>query len=193
MPLHRNESASQKTLSLKSEEVFVKENYMLSRERVTCFTQLELNPEFVFKGKGKWIHLTPSKGVHYQWATKGSYRTEQILGMINKLPSRFNMFTEQSFAIYVLDDYSAHLMPAVRQALFKKEYDLVIIGGGITADIQINDTNCHCDLKKYYSGLSLIRTLRGNLNLFELWRVQIRGSRSFLKYFGNRNRYYRPE
>ena len=30
MPLHRNESASQKTLSLKSEEVFVKENYMLS-------------------------------------------------------------------------------------------------------------------------------------------------------------------
>ena len=57
-PLHRNESASQKTLSLKSEEVFVKENYMLSRERVTCFTQLcsdpkvKLKPEFVFKGKG---------------------------------------------------------------------------------------------------------------------------------------------
>ena len=44
-----------------------------------------------------------------------------------------------------------------------------------------------------YSGLSLIRTFRGNLNLFELWRVRIRGSRSFLKYFGNRNRYYRPE
>ena len=35
MPLHRNESASQKTLPLKSEEVFVKENYMLSRERFT--------------------------------------------------------------------------------------------------------------------------------------------------------------
>ena len=55
MPLHRNASASQKTLSLKSEEVFVKEKYMLSRERVTCFTQLcsdpkiELKPEFVFK------------------------------------------------------------------------------------------------------------------------------------------------
>ena len=38
-PLHRNESAGQKTLSLKSEETFVKENYMLSRGRVTCFTQ----------------------------------------------------------------------------------------------------------------------------------------------------------
>ena len=100
MPLHRNESASQKTLSLKSEEVFVKENYMLSRERVTCFTQLcsdpkiELKPEFVFKGKGTRTHLTPPKGVHYQWAPKGSYRMEQILGMIDKLPNRFDMFTE---------------------------------------------------------------------------------------------------
>ena len=40
--------------------------------------------------------------------------------MIDKLPNRFNMFTEQSFAIYVLDDYSVHLMPEVRQALLKK-------------------------------------------------------------------------
>ena len=46
-------------------------------------------------------------------------------------------------------------MPAVRQALFKKEYVLVIIGGGITADIQINDTNCHCDLKKYFQDLEM--------------------------------------
>ena len=44
-----------------------------------------------------------------------------------------------------------------------------------------------------YSGLSLIRTLRGNLNLFELWRVRIMGSRSFLKHFGNRNSNYRPK
>ena len=70
MPLHHNASASQKTLSLKSEEVFVKENYMLSRERVTCFTQLcsypkiELQPEFVFKGKCTGTHLTPPKDVH---------------------------------------------------------------------------------------------------------------------------------
>ena len=57
MPLYRKESASSKTLSLKSEEVFVKENYMLSRERGTCFIQfcsdpkVELKQEFVFKGK----------------------------------------------------------------------------------------------------------------------------------------------
>ena len=40
MSLHRNERVSEKTLPLKSERVFVKENYMLSRERVTCLTQL---------------------------------------------------------------------------------------------------------------------------------------------------------
>ena len=44
MPLHRNENAGQRTLSLKSEETFVKENYMLSRERVTRFTQLCSDP-----------------------------------------------------------------------------------------------------------------------------------------------------
>ena len=75
--------------------------------------------------------------------------------MIDKLPNRFSMFTEQSFAVYVLDDYSVHLMLEVRQALIKKGYVLVIIGGGITSDIQINNTNCHRDLKKRYRDLEM--------------------------------------
>ena len=42
-------------------------------------------------------------------------------------------------------------MPEVRQTLFKKEYILVIIGGGgITGDVQINDTSCHHRLKSCY-------------------------------------------
>ena len=45
IPFHRNENASQKTLSLKSETVFVKENYMFLRERVTCFNWLCSDPE----------------------------------------------------------------------------------------------------------------------------------------------------
>ena len=61
------------------------------------------------------------------------------------------MFTEQLFAESVFDDYSVHLMPEFRQVLFKKGYALVIIGGGIPGDIQINETNCHCDLKKTLS------------------------------------------
>ena len=61
---------------------------MLSRKRVTCFTHLcsgpkiELKPEFLFKSKDTRTDLIPPKGVHYQWAPKGSYRTEQILGII---------------------------------------------------------------------------------------------------------------
>ena len=46
-------------------------------------------------------------------------------------------------------------MPEVRQALFKKGCVLVIIGGGITGGIQINDKNCYCDLKKHYQDLEM--------------------------------------
>ena len=55
--IFRNESAGCKTVALKDEEyTFVKENHMLSRERVTLFTQvssqstIKLKTEFVFKG-----------------------------------------------------------------------------------------------------------------------------------------------
>ena len=57
--------------------------------------------------------------------------------------------------MYCIIDYSIHLMPEIRQALFKKGYVLVVIGGGITGDIQTNDTNCHCDLKKHYRDLEM--------------------------------------
>ena len=173
MPLHRNESAGQRTLSFKSESTYVKENYMLSRERITCFTQLcsdpqvEMLPEFVFKGKGTCTQLQAPEGVNFQWAPKGSYHLEQMLQMVNSLPNRFNMFTQKGFAIYVLDDYSVHLMPEIREALFKKGYILVIIGGGITGDIQINDTHCHAHLKAYYREEEMklvLEQLQGNPN-----------------------------
>ena len=57
MPLHRNESSTQKTLNIKGYETYVKENYSLSRERITAFTQISsdsaivVKPEFVLKGK----------------------------------------------------------------------------------------------------------------------------------------------
>ena len=67
----------------------------------------------------------------------------------------FNLFTEKGFAISVLDDYAVHLMPKIRQALFKKGYFLVVIGGGITGDIQINDTHCHRHLKSQYRDMEM--------------------------------------
>ena len=81
---------------------------MFSRERVTCFTQLcsdpkiEQRPELALKGKGTQTHLTPPKGVHYQWAPNGSYRIEQILGVVDKLPNRFNRFTKSMYWMIIL-------------------------------------------------------------------------------------------
>ena len=39
MPLHHNENTTQKTLAFKGLDIYVKENYMLSHERATVFTQ----------------------------------------------------------------------------------------------------------------------------------------------------------
>ena len=48
------------------------------------------------------------------------------------------MFTPKQYAIYVLDDYSVHLLQEVKEALMKRGYVYVGIGGGITGDIQVN-------------------------------------------------------
>ena len=128
MPLHRNESASQKTLNIQGCDTYVKENYSLSRERVTAFTQassdpsIKVLPEFVFKGKGTRTKLQPPAGIKYHWAPKGSYRLEQMLATVSNLPNRYNPFTIKNFGIYVLDDYSVHLMPEVKSALLKRGY-----------------------------------------------------------------------
>ena len=54
------------------------------------------------------------------------------------LPNRFNMFTPKNYAIYVLDDYSVYLLPEVKEALLKRGYVYVGIGGSITGDIRVN-------------------------------------------------------
>ena len=159
MPLHRNESSFQKTLNFTGMDTYVKENYNLSRERVTVFTQvssdpdLTLKPEFVFKGKGTRTSLHPPDGIKYNWAPKGSYCLEQMLYTISNLPNRYNIFTPENYAIYVLDDYSVHIMPEIKEAFLKTGYVPVIIGGGVTGDIQINDTDLHSPLKAKYREL----------------------------------------
>ena len=152
-------------------DTYVKENYNLSRERVTVFTQvssdpdLTLKPEFVFKGKGTRTSLHPSDGIKYNWAPKGSYRLEQMLYTISNLPNKYNIFTPKNYAIYVLDDYSVHIMPEIKEALLKRGYVPVIIGGGVTGDIQINDTDLHSPLKAKYRELEqllMIDQLKAN-------------------------------
>ena len=119
MPLHRNESRGQATLSFKNHEAFVKENHHLSREHVTVFTQIASNeniqlvPEFVLKGTGKRpLKLTSPSGTHYQWADKDSYRLEQLLETTKHLPNQFDIFSHANC------DYAFQLMSGVRQALW---------------------------------------------------------------------------
>ena len=141
MPLHRNERLTQKTLNFVDMDAYVKENYNLSRERVTVFTQIYA--EFAFKGKGTRNKLDPPDGIKFNWAPRGSYRLDQMLKTISNLPNKFNIFTPKNYAVYVLDDYSMHLMPEVKEAFLKRGYVPNIIGGGITGDIQINDTDIY--------------------------------------------------
>ena len=157
MPLHRNESNTQKTLNIQGYDTYVKENYSLSRERITAFTQVSsdpaivVKPEFVFKGKG--TKLNPPRGIKYHWAPKGSYRLEQMLATISNLPNRHHIFTMKNCCIHVLDDYSVHIMPQVKDALLKRGYVYVGICGGVAGDIQINDTDIHAPFKRKYRQL----------------------------------------
>ena len=105
----------------------------------------------MFKGTGKRPpKLMRPSGTHYQLADKGSYRLEQRLETIKYLPNRFNIFSHANFAIYVLDDYAVPLMPEVRQTLWNREYILLIIVGGITGFVQVNDTRLHKPLRSKF-------------------------------------------
>lgn len=97
MSLHRNESSNEKTLNFKgaSQTTYVKENHSLSRERITAMTSLSSEQqssaaklEFVFKGAGKRVKLTPPPGVTVQWAPEGSYRLDHVIKFCEKVPAQ---------------------------------------------------------------------------------------------------------
>ena len=111
--------------------------------------------EFVFKGKGTRTKLNPPGKIKVQWADKGSYRLEHIIEFIQRLPTIHTGFAPQSRDVFTFDDYSAHLPPSVEKALFSKGYFNVVIGGGITGDIQVNDTDYHQPLKKEYRQMEM--------------------------------------
>ena len=159
MPLHRNESSGEKTLNFKgsSQTTYVKENHSLSRERTTVMTSLSSEKvstapklEFVFKGVGTRVKLDPPAGVTVQWAPKGSYRVEHMVKFCSQVPVQSCALFPQKRKIFTLDDYSAHLDPQIKEELKKQGYFLVILPGGITGDLQVNDTDLHHPLKTLY-------------------------------------------
>ena len=106
-------------------------------------------PNLCSKGRARnCTKLNPPGDIIVQWAEKGSYRLEHILEFIHRLPTIHTGFTPQARDVFTLDDYSVHLPAEVEKALFAKGYFNVIIGGGITGDIQVNDTDYHQPLKK---------------------------------------------
>lgn len=64
-----------------------------------------------------------------------------------------NMFSQRQWGIYILDDYSVHITPEVKSELLARGYIVVCMGGGITGDVQINDTHIHHPLKMAYRDL----------------------------------------
>ena len=48
------------------------------------------------------------------------------------------MFQPENHAVYVLNDYNVHLLSEVKEALLKRGYVYVGIGGSITGDIRVN-------------------------------------------------------
>ena len=54
-------------------------------------------------------------------------------------------------------------MPEFKEALLKRGYVPVILGGGVTGDIQINDTDLHSKLKAKYRKLEHSLMVDSNL------------------------------
>ena len=104
MPLHESEGANTKSLSIRGEDVYVKENYAASRKRVTVMTTVSSSAstpprhvEFVFKGMGTRTTVRIPYGIpiSVQWAPKGSYRLDQLLHFVESLPTVASMDKSQ--------------------------------------------------------------------------------------------------
>ena len=84
---------------------------------------------------GKRIKLDTPHNANVYWSRSGSYNKDIMMETIKNLPDRSNLnifCKEKGFAVYVLDDFAVHLMDEVQNALLKKGYIPVIIGGDIT-------------------------------------------------------------
>ena len=109
------------------------------------------SPPLGFKGvdKGKRVTVNPPGKVKVQWAEKGSYRAKNMLKYINRLSTIPVDFASSKRVIFAFDNYSAHLPHETESVLFQKGYFL-IHNGGVTEDVQVNDTTYHKDSKAAY-------------------------------------------
>ncbi|KAI8490615.1 hypothetical protein Bbelb_318830 [Branchiostoma belcheri] len=85
-------------------------------------------------------------------AMESSRRSADTQASINTFPNLKvqHIFSMKHWGICILDDYSVHVTEEVRQALLARGYILVCMGGGITGDVQVNNTHLHHFLKAAY-------------------------------------------
>ena len=113
-------------------------------ERETVYTQvandssIKLLPEFVFKEKGNVLRWMRPKTCIINGHLKDPTVSSRCLKPSPTLQTVSTCLCQKNYAIYVLDDYSVHLLHEVKEALLKHGYVYVGIGGGITGDIQVN-------------------------------------------------------
>ena len=141
---------------------------MLAREQTTAMTGIstlnkKMSPEDLFEDKGIRVKLNPPACSSVEWAEKASYRARrQYFNVLKYLKGQPVQFCPTGRRIFLLDHYFIHLLDNVKKALYNKGYLLRIIPGGITCDVQRNDTDFHHPVKRYY------RTLEKQLLLEKL-------------------------
>ena len=75
---------------------------------------------------------------------------DHVVKFCKQVPRQPTALFPKARKIFTLDDYSAHLDKEVKDALYDQGYFLVILPGGITGDLQVNDTDLHHPLKSAY-------------------------------------------
>ena len=80
---------------------------------------------------------------------------EHILELIENLPTIPTAFAPEKRCAFNLDDYSAHLPKEVEDIFHEIGYFLILIWGGITGDVQVNDTSYHGPVKTAYRNLEM--------------------------------------
>ena len=77
----------------------------------------------------------------------------------------YALFPKKKRKIFTLPKKRKILDPAVKESLAKRDYFLVILPGGLTGDLQVNDTDLHHSLKTSYrekETVLMIEKLRKN-------------------------------
>lgn len=134
---------------------------MLAREQTTVMTGIstlnkKMSPEDLFEDKGIRVKLNPPACSSVEWAEKASYRARrQYFNVLKYLKGQPVQFWPTGRRIFLLDHYFIHLLDNVKKALYNKGYLLRIIPGGITCDVQRNDTDFHHPVKAYHRTLEM--------------------------------------